>query len=82
MLKLKIKDRSLSLLQVCDLIAVSENQAFVDDVNHALQRVGSRESTILSEDFSAHVGTDTETWKGVIYTVLPYSINKALRPSV
>ena len=43
-----------------------EYQAFVHDVNDALQRVGSTESTILLRDFKAHIGTESETWKGVI----------------
>ena len=66
MLKLKVKERSLCLLQVYVPNAVSEYQAFVDDVNDALQRVGSTESTIILNNFNAHVGTDNETWKGVI----------------
>ena len=66
MLKLKVKDLSLCLLQVYDPNVVSEYQAFVDDVNDALQRVGSTESTIFLEDFSAHIGTVSETRKGVI----------------
>ena len=55
-----------SLLQMCAFNAVSKYQAFVDDVNKALQRVGSTESTILLRDFNAHIGTNSETWKGVI----------------
>ena len=39
MLKLKAKDRSLCLLQICTHNAVSDYQAFVDDANNALQRV-------------------------------------------
>ena len=66
MLKLKVKDWSLCLLQVYTPNTVGEYQAFVDDVNYALQRVGSTESTILLGDFKAHLGTDSETWKGVI----------------
>ena len=46
--------------------ALGEHQAFVDDVNDALQRVGSTESTILLGNFNAHIGTDSKTWKGVI----------------
>ena len=45
---------------------VCEYQACVDDVNDALQRVGSTESTILLGDFNAHIGTDNKTWKGMI----------------
>ena len=40
----------------------------MDDVNDALQRVGLTKSTILWEDFNAHIGTDSEIWKGVIGT--------------
>ena len=46
--------------------AVSKYQVFVVDVNYALLRVGSTESIILVEDFNAYIGTDSETWKGVI----------------
>ena len=38
----------------------------VDDVNDAFRKVGSTESTILYGDFNAHIGTDSETSKGVI----------------
>ena len=46
--------------------AASEYQAFMDEVNDALQRVAPTESTILMGDFNAHIGTDNDTWKGVI----------------
>ena len=45
---------------------MSKYQAFVDDANDALPRVGSTESTILLGYFNAYIGTDSETWKGVI----------------
>ena len=48
--------------------AVSAYQASVDDVNDAILRVGSTESTILLEDFNAHIATDIEIWKGVTGT--------------
>ena len=66
MLKLKILDRSLCLLQVYAPNATSEYQAFVDKVNDALLRVLATESTVLMGDFNAHVGTDTDTRKCVI----------------
>ena len=66
MLKLKVLDRSLCLLQVYAPNATSEYQAFVDEVNDALLRVSAAESTVLMGDFNAHVGTDTDTWKGMI----------------
>ena len=66
MLKLKVKDQALRLLEVYAPNAVSKYQAFVDDVNDALQRVGLTESTSPLGYFNTHIGTDSETWKGVI----------------
>ena len=64
--KLKILDRSLCLLQLYAPNATREYQAFVDKVNDALLQVSPTESTVLMGDFNAHVGTDTDTWKGMI----------------
>ena len=44
----------------------SEYQAFVDEVNDVLLRVSLTESTVLRGDFNAHVGKDTNAWKGMI----------------
>ena len=66
MLKLKVLDWSLCLLQVYASNATSEYHTFVNEVNDALLRVSVTESTVLMGDFNAHVGTDTDTWKGVI----------------
>ena len=62
-LKLKVKDRSLCLLQVYALNAVSEYQTFVDDVKDALRRVGSTESTIILGDFNVHIVKNSEHGK-------------------
>ena len=40
--------------------AVSKYQAFVDDNNDALRRVGSIKSTIFLRDFDVHIVTDKE----------------------
>ena len=45
---------------------VSEYQAFVDDINGALQRVGSTKSIILLGDFIVRIVTNNKTWKSVI----------------
>ena len=57
MLKLKVLDRSLCLLQVYVPNATSEYQ---DEANDALLRVSATESTVLMGDFNANVGTDTD----------------------
>ena len=53
-------------IQVYAAKATSEYQDFVNEVNNAFLRVSPTESTVLMADFNAHVGTDTDTWKGVI----------------
>ena len=41
--------------------SVSDCQDFLNDVNDALQRIGSRECIILLGDFNSHSETDSET---------------------
>ena len=38
----------------------------MDEVNDALLQVSPTESTVLLGDFNTHVGTDTDTRKGMI----------------
>ena len=66
MLKLIVQNRALCLFQVYASNVTSEYEAFADEVNDALLRVANSESIVLLGDFNAHVGTDNETWKGVI----------------
>ena len=66
MLNLKILDWSLCLLQVNAANAMSEYQVFVDEVNDVLLQVSPTEFTVLTREFIAHVGTDIDTWKGMI----------------
>ena len=47
MLRLKVLDRSLCLLQVYAPNATSEYQTFVDEVNDAVLRASATESTVL-----------------------------------
>ena len=44
----------------------SKYQAFQDEAKDALLRVSPAAYTVLMGDFNAHVGTDTDTSKGVI----------------
>ena len=60
MLKLKVLDRPLFLLQVYAPNSTSEYQAFVDEVNDTVLRASPTEFTVLMGDFNAHVGTDID----------------------
>ena len=66
MLKLIVQNRALCLFQVYAPNATSEYEASVDEVNDALSREANSGLSFSLEDFNAHVGTDNETWKGVI----------------
>ena len=55
MLKLKIVDQALCLLQVHAPNAASEYQTFVDEVNDALLQVSPTKSLVLMGDFNAHI---------------------------
>ena len=47
--------------------ATSKYQAFLDKVNETVLQVSPSEvNAVLMEDFNAQVGTDTDTWKGVM----------------
>ena len=45
---------------------VSEFQAWMDDVNDSLYKKRSTKFAIVLGNFNTHIGTDDETWKGVI----------------
>ena len=66
LVKLRLQQRSLWILQVYASNAKTQYQSFLDEVGVALQKETSSESIVLPGDFNAHVGTDDTTWKGVI----------------
>ena len=66
LLKFRLQERSLCILQMYAPNAETQYQSFLDEVGVALRKVTSVESTVLMGDFNAHVGTDNKTKKGVI----------------
>ena len=66
LLKLKLQEQSLCILQVYAPNAKSQYQPFLDEAGIALQKVTSAESIVLFGDSNAHAGTDNKTWKSAI----------------
>ena len=66
LLKLRLQERSLCILQVYAPNIESRYEAFLEEVEVALGKATSSESLVLLGDFNAHVGIDNTTWKGVI----------------
>jgi len=63
----------MPLAGIC-LNAASEYQTFVDEVNDAL--LSHHLNLSPHGDFNAHIGIDTETWKGVIGRHRVLSLNE------
>ena len=66
LLKLRLQERSLCILQVYAPNIESHYEAFLEEVEVALGKATSSESLVLLGCFNAHVGIDNATWKGVI----------------
>ena len=67
-LHVEVQDIELVFVPIAGICpnATSEYQSFVGEVNDALFQVSRTKSTVLMRGFNAHVGIDTDTWKGVI----------------
>ena len=61
LLKLRLQERSLCILQVYALNAKTQYQPFLDKLDVALQKVTSAESIVLLGDFNAYVSNDDKT---------------------
>ena len=66
LLRLKLKEKTLTLVQVYAPNTESEYAPFLDEVLDVLERIPGTDSIVLLSDFNVHVGNDAQTWKGVI----------------
>ena len=66
LLKLRLHECSLCVLQLYAPNAETKYHPFLHKVGVALQKVTSTESIVILGDFNAHVDTDDKTCKGVI----------------
>ena len=66
LLKLKLKEQSLCVLQVYAPNIESQYEAFLEEVEVALGKAISLESLVLLCDFNAHVGIDSGRFNGLV----------------
>jgi len=66
MLSLKLLDRSLCLIQVCDPNLSALHLEFVEETVAALRRVKAKAFMFRLGGCNVHVGNDVGVWKGVI----------------
>ena len=63
LLRLKLKEKTLALVQVYAPNTESEYAPFLDEVLGVLEGISGTDSIVLLGDFNAHVGNDAQTWK-------------------
>ena len=66
LLRLKLKEKTLVLVQVHTANKESEYAPFLDEVLGVLEGIPETDPTVLSGDFNAYAGNDAQTWKGII----------------
>jgi exonuclease III len=66
LLRLRLREKPLALVQVYAPNTEPEYAAFLDEVQRTLQSVPRTEPVLLMGDLNAHVGSDADAWKGVI----------------
>ena len=66
LLRLKLKGKTLALVQVYAPNTESEYAPFLYEVFDVLEGIQGTDSIVLLGDFNTHVGNDAQTWKDVI----------------
>ena len=76
LLKLRLQEQSLCILQVYAPSMESHYEAFLDEVEVALGKTTLSESLVLLGEFNAYAGIDNATWKGVIGNMVTLTLTR------
>uniref|UniRef100_A0A3B3HQU3 Reverse transcriptase domain-containing protein n=1 Tax=Oryzias latipes TaxID=8090 RepID=A0A3B3HQU3_ORYLA len=74
-LRLRVGDRSLTVVSAYGPNSSSEYQAFLVSLEGVLESAPTGDSIVFLWDFNAHVGNDSGTWRGVIGRNAPPDLN-------